>query len=45
MIVLFDSSDGTDKFDFRKGDTLYDINDIRYEIIEDPVIYNAANAK
>lgn len=39
MIVSFNFKDSNDRFDFRKGDLLYDANDIEYEILEDPIVY------
>ena len=43
MIVSFNFKDSNDRFDFRKGDLLYDANDIEYGILEDPIVYYIGN--
>ena len=39
--VNFGIQDGPQRFDFRKGDILYDSNGITYQIVEEPFVYSS----
>lgn len=41
--VVFDGYDGPYIYDYKKGDILTDINNIKYEIVDDPFVYSRDN--
>lgn len=43
MPVVFDGYDGPYIYDYKKGDILTDINNIKYEIVDDPFVYSRDN--